>query len=92
MTTLQRIETDVIVVGAAAGGAAALGRDVILLEKNPQLGGSTAWSVGSVTATCTPHQIKQGIKDHPAHHLDDYRRTRQDIFTARPRSPSWRRA
>lgn len=79
MTTLQRIETDVIVVGgggaalAAAGSAAALGRDVILLEKNPQLGGSTAWSVGSVTATCTPHQIKQGIKDNPAHHLEDLR-------------------
>ena len=77
MPSIQRTETDVIVVGgggaalAAASSAAALGRDVILLEKNPQLGGTTAWSVGSITATCTPHQIKQGIKDYPQHHLED---------------------
>ena len=77
MPTLQRIETDVIVIGgggaalAAASSAASLGREVILLEKNPQLGGTTAWSVGSITATCTPHQLKQGIKDYPEHHLED---------------------
>jgi succinate dehydrogenase/fumarate reductase flavoprotein subunit len=77
MPTLQRTQTDVIVIGgggaalAAASSAAALGRRVILLEKNPRLGGSTAWSVGSVSATCTPHQIKQGIKDYPEHHLED---------------------
>ena len=79
MPAIQRTETDVIVVGgggaalAAASAAAQLGREVILLEKNPQLGGTTAWSVGSVTATCTPHQLKQGIKDYPAHHLEDLR-------------------
>ncbi len=79
MTALQRIETDVIIVGgggaalAAASSAATLGRKVILLEKNPHLGGSTAWSVGSVTATCTPHQLKKGIKDYPEHHLEDLR-------------------
>jgi hypothetical protein len=33
----------------------ALGRDVVLLEKNASLGGSTAWSIGSVTASGTPH-------------------------------------
>ncbi len=73
----MRRETDVIVIGgggaalAAASSAASLGRDVILLEKAQQLGGSTAWSVGSVSATCTPHQLKQGIKDYPEHHLED---------------------
>ena len=69
--------TDVVVVGgggaglAAASAAAELGRHVILLEKNPELGGTTAWSVGSVSATCTPHQIAKGIKDNPADHLED---------------------
>lgn len=56
---------------AAAGAAADLGRHVILLEKSPELGGSTAWSVGSVSATCTPHQIRKGIKDCPEHHFED---------------------
>lgn len=73
-------EYDVVVVGgggaglAAASAAARLGRRVVLLEKNPELGGSTAWSVGSVSATCTPHQIAQGIKDTPQHHWEDLKR------------------
>ena len=70
---------DVLVVGgggsglAAAAAAAELGRSVVLLEKNKKLGGSTAWSVGSVTASCTSHQIKKGIKDHPGDHWEDYK-------------------
>ena len=70
---------DVVVVGgggaglAAASAAASMGRSVVLLEKNPELGGSTAWSVGSVSATCTPHQLEKGIKDCPEHHLEDLR-------------------
>jgi succinate dehydrogenase/fumarate reductase flavoprotein subunit len=73
-------EVDVVVVGgggaglAAASAAAELGRRVVLLEKNAQLGGSTAWSVGSVSATCTPHQICRGIKDYPDHHHEDLKR------------------
>src|SRR4051794_15639511 len=64
-------EADVVVVGgggsglAAASEAARLGRSVILLEKNPQTGGTTSWSVGSITATNTPHQQRAGIKDSP---------------------------
>jgi succinate dehydrogenase/fumarate reductase flavoprotein subunit len=70
-------EADVIVVGgggaglAAAAEAARLGRSVILLEKNPQTGGTTSWSVGSVTATNTPHQQRAGIKDSPHAHFED---------------------
>jgi fumarate reductase flavoprotein subunit len=68
---------DVIVVGGGAAGlsaaieARAAGARVVLLEKNPQLGGSTAWSIGSVTATQTPHQRKRGIDDNPADHWAD---------------------
>ncbi len=69
--------TDVIVVGgggtglAAASEVARLSRKVILLEKNPQTGGSTSWSVGSITATNTPHQKKAGIKDSADEHFED---------------------
>ena len=75
----MRREADVVVVGgggaalAAASSARTAGAEVILLEKNPQLGGSTAWSVGSVTATQTPHQRKAGIDDNPREHLEDLR-------------------
>ncbi len=70
-------EADVVVIGgggaglAAAAEAARFGREVVLLEKNPALGGSTSWSVGSVTATNTPHQRRLGIQDSPQAHFED---------------------
>ncbi|MGD9805679.1 MAG: FAD-dependent oxidoreductase [Hyphomicrobiaceae bacterium] len=70
-------EADVIVVGgggaglAAAAEAANLGRKVILLEKGQRLSGSTAWSVGSISATNTPQQKAAGIVDHPDAHFED---------------------
>jgi succinate dehydrogenase/fumarate reductase flavoprotein subunit len=74
----DKIETfDVVVVGgggaglAAASEAARLGRRVVLLEKNPKLGGSTAWSVGSISITNSPHQLKRGIRDTPQEHFED---------------------
>jgi succinate dehydrogenase/fumarate reductase flavoprotein subunit len=68
---------DVIVVGAGGAGLAAAiearaaGASVLLLEKNDLPGGSTAWSIGSVTATQTPHQRRRGIVDSPADHWAD---------------------
>ncbi len=68
---------DVVVVGGGGSGLAAAiearaaGASVALLEKNAQLGGSTSWSIGSVTATQTPHQKKRGIVDTPAEHWAD---------------------
>lgn len=68
---------DVIVVGGGGAGLAAAiearqaGATVLLIEKNPALGGSTAWSVGSLTATGTPHQAKRGIVDNPHDHWAD---------------------
>jgi fumarate reductase flavoprotein subunit len=68
---------DVVVVGGGGSGLAAAiearaaGAAVVLLEKNPRLGGSTAWSVGSITATGTPHQLREGIRDDPQGHYDD---------------------
>jgi succinate dehydrogenase/fumarate reductase flavoprotein subunit len=77
LSELPVTEADVIVVGgggsglAAAFEAARLGRSVIVLEKNPRTGGTTSWSVGSVTATNTPHQRRSGIQDSPQEHFDD---------------------
>ena len=73
----RQYEFDVVVVGgggaglAAAAEAARLGRSVVLLEKNPKPGGSTSWSVGSISATNTPHQQRAGIKDTPREHFED---------------------
>ena len=68
------MQTDVVVIGgggsglAAAVSAAENGAGVVLLEKNPALGGTTAWSVGSISATRTPHQRREGIVDTPQAH------------------------
>lgn len=74
---MQTVETDVVVVGgggsgmAAAIAAAEQGARVILLEKNPFLGGTTKLSVGSITATGTRFQRAKGIEDHPDAHFED---------------------
>src|SRR3954449_11412876 len=74
---MERLEVDVIVIGgggaglAAAAEAAQHGARVLLLEKNPALGGSTASSVGSISATNTPHQRARGITDSTQAHFED---------------------
>jgi len=68
---------DVIVVGgggaglAAAVAAATANRSVLLLEKEPTLGGTTGRSVGSITASATDLQRRAGIVDSPAQHFED---------------------
>lgn len=68
---------DVVVIGGGGSGLAAAiearesGARVVLLEKNPKLGGSTAWSIGSISATQTPHQRAKGIEDNPQMHWED---------------------
>ncbi|MEC7488947.1 MAG: FAD-dependent oxidoreductase [Pseudomonadota bacterium] len=68
---------EVLVVGGGGAGLAAAiearaqGASVILLEKNEKLGGTTAWSIGSFTATQTPHQFSSGIEDGPDEHFAD---------------------
>src|SRR5262249_7538498 len=78
--TTNRVETDVVVIGGGGSGlagaieAASLGRQVILLERNRQLGGTPSKSIGSITATNTPHQLAKGIRDSPADHFEDMAR------------------
>lgn len=70
-------EFDVIVVGgggsglAAAASAAEGGASVLLLEKRPQLGGTTGIAVGSFTAAGTQFQRAANIADAVADHAED---------------------
>ena len=77
--TARRECCHVLVVGAGGAGLAAAieaaeaGAAVILLEKNSVPGGSTSWSIGSVTSTRTIYQRRKGIEDDPLHHWEDMR-------------------
>ncbi|OWT54814.1 FAD-dependent oxidoreductase [Candidimonas nitroreducens] len=68
---------DVLVIGGGGAGLAAAitaaeaGRSVLLLEKGERLGGSTGWSIGSITAAGTPDQRAAGIQDSWKDHLAD---------------------
>ena len=68
---------DVVVVGGGGTGLAAAiearnaGLSVVLIEKNASLGGSTGWSVGSISVSATPHQAAKGIADSPEDHWRD---------------------
>ena len=68
---------DLIVVGGGGAGlmaaitAAGRGSSVVLLEKGLQVGGTTALSVGSISASGTSYQAAAGIKDTAASHIGD---------------------
>jgi len=68
---------DVLVVGGGGAGLAAAitaaeaGCSVLLLEKGERLGGSTGWSIGSITAAGTPDQRAAGVEDSWKDHLAD---------------------
>ena len=62
---------DVLVVGTGAGGlsaavtAAALGLDVLAVEKEPCYGGTTARSGGWLWIPCSPVARREGVDDSP---------------------------
>jgi fumarate reductase flavoprotein subunit len=73
----DRLQFDAIVVGgggsglAAAVSAAEHGLRVLVLEKQPHLGGTTGIAVGSFTANRTRLQRRQSIEDDPIQHNED---------------------
>ena len=77
MSEEQSLSCDILVIGGGGAGLAAAiearthGAKVMLIEKNPELGGTTAWSIGSFSATQTPHQLSEGIVDTPDEHFED---------------------
>jgi fumarate reductase flavoprotein subunit len=68
---------DIIVVGGGGAGlaaaieGAAAGSQVLLLEKEARLGGTTGRSVGSISATHTDLQRRAHIADTPQAHFED---------------------
>src|SRR5229473_6618083 len=75
-TPQDKVEVDVLVVGAgAAGMTAALvssleGLDVLLCEKTDQVGGTTATSAGTIWVPGTRQAREAGLNDS----IDDARR------------------
>jgi succinate dehydrogenase/fumarate reductase flavoprotein subunit len=73
----MKTDYDVIVVGgggsglAAAVGASEGGCRVLVLEKRPELGGTTGIAVGSFTANRTVYQRRAGIEDRVEDHEAD---------------------
>ncbi len=66
-----------IVVGGGGAGltaaaeAAARGCKVLVLEKNSEPGGATAWAVGTLTASNSPLQRRARIEDSADWHFED---------------------
>ena len=69
---------DVLVVGGGGAGlmaaveAAETGASVLLVERQPEIGGSTAMAVGALSAAGTALQKAAGIEDSVDAHFQDY--------------------
>ncbi|QHP71361.1 FAD-dependent oxidoreductase [Bradyrhizobium sp. LCT2] len=94
MRSDEHLDCDLLVIGSGAGGLAAavtgasLGLDVIVVEKEAQLGGTTAWSGGWMWIPRNPLAKAAGIVEAPEqprlylrHELaDGYDAARIDMF------------
>jgi succinate dehydrogenase/fumarate reductase flavoprotein subunit len=66
-----KVGCDVLVAGSGAGGLAAAvtaahhGLDVLVVEKEPQFGGTTAYSAGGIWIPCSSHGKRAGVDDSP---------------------------
>jgi succinate dehydrogenase/fumarate reductase flavoprotein subunit len=69
MNDIPTTQCDVLVIGAGAGGLATAvtakknGLDVVVVEKEPVFGGTTAFSGGVLWIPLSPHAKKAGIAD-----------------------------
>ncbi len=65
----KTIETEIVIVGAGGAGMAAAimahqaGKDFVILEKMPYVGGNTTKATGGMNAAETHYQKEQGIQD-----------------------------
>ncbi len=68
----KELETEIVVVGAGGAGMAAAimlqqaGKDFLILEKMPYVGGNTTKATGGMNAAETHYQKEQGIEDSTA--------------------------
>ena len=98
MNELPTVHCDVLVVGSGAGGLSTAitakknGLDVLVVEKEPVFGGTTAFSGGVLWIPLSPHAKKAGHADSRAHlrrtdHVREETRPRRwwSSSSARPR-------
>ncbi|MCF0134533.1 MAG: flavocytochrome c [Blautia sp.] len=75
--TEETLDVDVVVVGGGGAGMAAAitanqaGKNVIILEKMPYLGGNTTKATGGMNAAETHYQDEQGIEDSVEQFVED---------------------
>lgn len=69
--------TDIVIIGAGGAGLSAAieakleGAEVIVVEKNPFMGGNTNYATGGMNAAATKHQAAKGIEDSPELFYED---------------------
>jgi succinate dehydrogenase/fumarate reductase flavoprotein subunit len=69
MNDIPTMQCDVLVIGSGAGGLSTAitakknGLDVVVVEKEPVFGGTTAFSGGVLWIPLSPHAKKQGVRD-----------------------------
>ncbi|QTE71958.1 flavocytochrome c [Clostridiales bacterium FE2011] len=68
----KTIDTEIVIIGAGGAGMTAAimlqqaGKDFVILEKMPYVGGNTTKATGGMNASETHYQKEQGIKDSNA--------------------------
>ncbi len=73
----KTIETEIVIVGAGGAGMAAAimlkqaGKDFVILEKMPYVGGNTTKATGGMNAAETHYQKEQGIEDTVEQFVED---------------------
>lgn len=86
MDTRRTLDCDLLVIGSGAGGlsaavtAAHLGLKVIVAEKDPQYGGTTAWSGGWMWIPGNPLAVEAGITEDIERPLSYLRHELGDSF------------
>ncbi len=83
--TSETLETDIVIIGAGGAGMTAAinatqaGKNVILLEKMPYVGGNTTKATGGMNAAETHYQKEQGIEDTVEQFVEDTMKGGHDI-------------
>ena len=73
----KTVDTDIVIIGAGGAGMTAAimakqaGRDFVILEKMPYVGGNTTKATGGMNAAETHYQKEQGIEDSVALFVQD---------------------
>ncbi|TCK89134.1 fumarate reductase flavoprotein subunit [Natranaerovirga hydrolytica] len=66
---VEDTSTDIVIIGSGGAGLTAAieatfeGAEVIVVEKNPFMGGNTNYATGGMNAAATKHQEAQGVED-----------------------------